>query len=269
MSTQLSEAQAYLTQVANHADPAIRASYNMIPDVFIQQIFGNAEGKCFVSNFLDASLVSDTNYNNMSVKNTDYFRVELIDGNVTAAGDPSFKLRITGKMGNDYQMVPMVKGALPDGNSKWLQNFRSDVYQITQQDVAAGKVTEADYQTILEYCKVWKEVGNNAMYTPQHKGNRLSFIARNSAFLLTFQIQVRPNTNPNRKPSDPLWTPGITQCSWNNVFLLHRQGGQTANAITIASSVSEVGPAPVVDRSFTPTTPVASAAPGRNPFVNA
>lgn len=270
----LSAAQQYLTNVAQHSDPEIRKAYSLIPQVFIDQIFGDSQGKSYAQNYLNAGLVSDSNYNNMSTTNTDFFRVELIDGNVTAAGDPAFKLRITGKMHKEtFQMVPMQKGALPDNTSDWLKNFRSDLYVVTRKDVADGLVTEADYQEILEYCKVWQAVGSSAMYTPEHKGNRLSFVARNTAFLLVFDIQVRPNMNKNRKPSDPLWTPGITNCAWSNVHLLHRQGGQTANSISLAGGLEQVAPAPVVDRQFAPVSmnptsaTAAIAPPARNPFA--
>ena len=89
MTTQLSPAQAYLTAVAQHADPEIRKAYNLIPQVFIDQVF--TQGKA--CNYLDSTLVSDSAYNNMSAGSTDFFRVELVDGTITAAGDPAFKIR--------------------------------------------------------------------------------------------------------------------------------------------------------------------------------
>lgn len=270
MTIQLSPAQQYLTTVAQHSDPEIAAAYKMIPKVFIDQIFGDASGVAYNQCFLNGGLVSDTNYNNMSTVNTDFFRVELVDGNVTANGDPAFKVRITGKMDNTTkEMVPMVKGALPDPTSSWLKNFKSDIYVITKEDVAADKISAADYQTILEYCKVWKgvEAAGGNMYTAEHKGNRYSFIARNTAFLFVFDIQVRPNYSKNRKATDPLWTPGITNVSWSNVHLLHRKEGAGPSSINVA-----VAPAPIVAKpAFSPaaveTTAPSVITPAVNPFA--
>lgn len=270
----LTAPQQYLTNVAQHPDAEIKAAYNLVPQVLIDQIF--AKGK--VCNYLDSSLVSDAAYNGIGTSETDFFRIELTDCKITAQGDPAFKLRLTGKMDSNWNMVPMKKGALPDPSIPWIQNFKSDYYKVTAQDVANDKITQSDYDMILNYATFWSnavaERGNAVMYTEGFKNKRLYFVARNTAFLFTFQLQIRRNPSEVLKPGTPRYTFGISECSWSNAFLLSTME-QQINSIQLATEVASAGPAPIVQRTFTPTpmnvptqSPAADVvgAPARNPF---
>lgn len=270
----MNDAQQYITNVANHQDAEIAAAYNLIPQVFLDQVF--KAGK--VCNYLDHTLVSDAAYNGIGTSECDYFRVELCDGKLTPQGEPAFKVRLVGKMDSNWNMVAMKKGALPD-NTPWLQNFKSDFYKVTQADVEQDKITQADYDAIKHYCEFWEQSvtqhGNSIMYSEGYKGKRLYFVARNSAFLFTFNLQIRRNPSPALKPGTPRYTFGIAKCSWSNAFLLNTME-QTINGISTASEVASVGPAPIVQRVFTPSsiagvtassTEVNVGAPARNPFA--
>lgn len=250
--------QEYLISAAQHQDPVIRAAYQMVPQVFIDQAFGAPGVQAKAKNYLDASLVSASNYNSLA-SNTDFFRVELIDGKLSEADYPVFKFRLQGKIDlATKQMVPMLKGALPNPNQPWLPNFRSDFYTITPADVQAGKISESDYAEIYNYCKLWQSVGQPMYSDPKYKGVRLSFIARNEAFLFSFHIRFNPNMSPNRKPTDPLWTPAICDVAWSNAHLFKRESGQTANNIVISDQLQNVEPAPIVQGAQFEPTPVAA-----------
>lgn len=244
--------QAHLIEVYNHADPEVRAAYNYIPQCFIEQIFGNSQGVAYEHCFLNADLVSKSNYDSVAT-NTDLFRIQLLDGK-TSGDTALFRLRIAGKMEPSTKaMVPMKKDALP-GSSVWLTNFRSGFYQIGPDNVQRGEFTQAEYQEIFNYCREWENMvaQNVDMYRdPVQKTNRLSFIARNTAFLFTFDIQVRPNRNPNRKPSDPVWTPGINVVGWSNVHLFKQTDGAAASSISIVDRVQQ---APVNSAIVVPTS---------------
>lgn len=244
--------QAHLLEVFNHADPEVRAAYQMIPQCFIDQIFGNSQGVAYEHCFLNADLVSNANYNSIGA-NTDFFRIQLLDGK-TSGDIAYFKLRLAGKIDPATKaMVPMKKGALPDA-SVWLTNFRSGFYQVGPDNVQRGDFTQDEYETIFNYCHEWEQLVAQKvdMYRDSvQKNNRLSFIARNTAFLFTFDIQVRPNRNQNRKPTDPLWTPGIDVLGWSNVHLFKQTSGATASSINIVDSVAV---APVSNAIVTPVS---------------
>jgi hypothetical protein len=228
-----------------------------------------------VCNYLDHTLVSDAAYNGKGTSDCDYFRVELCDGKITPQGDPAFKVRLVGKMDANWNMVAMKKGALPD-NTPWIQNFKSDFYKVTMHDVEQELISFAEYEAIKAYCQFWSDSvaqhGNGVMYTEGYKGKRLYFVARNSAFLFTFNLQIRRNPSPVLKPGTPRYTFGIAECSWSNAFLLNTME-QTINGISSASEVETAGPAPIVQRVFTPSAigsvPAGDVvgAPARNPFA--
>ena len=190
-------------------------AYNVfadVPEVFVEQARTPAKPRFE----LNKDLVSDALYTGQRVSATDFFRIVLEDPALTEDG-VQFKIRLQGVM--DYTNGEMIAfNPANRGAGDWLKGFRSGLCIITEEDVQNGHVSEADFQTIKNYAKLWanliEEKGDNAPYTKGHGNIRIWLTAADPEFIFTFQMELRmdPKTQEERI--------GIYGIEWDHATLI-------------------------------------------------
>jgi hypothetical protein len=191
-----------------YSDSALQEALYSIPELFINQA---REG--YDKFFVDTTAMSRRAYMRED-GSCDLFRVVLEDPILYDNSTVSVKVRFSGIMDGNGEMVPHRAGATLQPGQKRLGGFRSTPVVFSPASVEEGLISQADLDTLVAYAEMWEDMiadfGESAMYTTERANKRLWIVADNADGLVTFDMTLRQNPS-TKKP-----VIGIENVAWDN-----------------------------------------------------
>lgn len=258
--TTLNQAQSFLLDLHAQAqsDAELAKAYETIPEMFIQQA---RDG--FSMPFINAEHVTNIRYSN--TPNKDFFRVVIQDC-MNEANGISFKIALQGIHDAKRNMIATDRNKSKPDASKgeaYVRNFSSQRILLTQSDIDNGILTANCFEELKGYTDWWEgitsKVGPNKQYDAKlgYSKIRRYLVAKNEAYFIGFQMEVRTNQQENR---NQLYTIGIKDIQWSNVFVADKPGLGYAK-VGQAGDLGVKTPVEITDRTFHNLSAVTETAP--------